>query len=176
MSRHELIFRNLDEILGEEKIKNKILNNEEILSYIGFAPTGKVHLGYLVPCMKICDLTRAGCKVAILIADVHALLDERRTPENKVSLRSLYYKNILTFILEYMGADMSNIFFTKGSDFQYTQHYNKDVWDLCRKVTISSAKKAGSEVVKQDKDPNLGSVIYPIMQAIDEKHVSIAFS
>jgi tyrosyl-tRNA synthetase len=46
-----------------------------------------------------------------------------------------------------------------------------DVLELSNNVTISAAKKAGTEVVKQNKDPKLGSALYPVMQAVDENYV-----
>lgn len=46
--------------------------------------------------------------------------------------------------------------------------------ELASKVTISAAKKPGTEVVKQDKDPKLGSALYSVMQAIDENYVGQA--
>lgn len=166
-----LIYRNLAEIIGKDRIEEKLSLNQPLTCYIGFAPTGQLHLGYLVPCMKIRDLTLAGCKVAIMIADVHSLLDERKTPKNLVDFRSDYYCKVLTFILQLLGADMTCIRFVRGSEFQYTGEYNMDVWDLTSRTTIAAAKKAGSEVVKQSKDPLLGSVIYPLMQVVDENHI-----
>lgn len=167
----DLIYRNLAEVIGKESIESKLSHGKTLTCYIGFAPTGQIHIGYLVPCMKIRDLTLAGCKVAIMVADVHALLDERKTPTHLVDARSQYYQLTLTKILEVLGAKMENIKFVRGSEFQHTADYSMDVWELCSRVTISAAKKAGTEVVKQDKDPKLGSAIYPIMQAVDENYV-----
>ena len=170
----ELIYRNLSEVIGRERLDAKIEKGDGLLCYIGFAPTGKIHLGYLVPCMKIRDLTLAKCNVAIMIADVHALLDERKTPKHLVELRSDYYRKMLFFILQMVGADMRHVTFVRGSEFQMNGNYAMDVWELSSKVTISAAKKAGTEVVKQDKDPKLGSAIYPMMQAVDENYVGQA--
>ena len=170
MDRTTLVYRNVSEIINKEKL-SKLLENDTPVGYIGFAPTGKIHLGYLVPCMKIKDLTLANCRIAIMIADMHAMIDERKTPKHLVELRSEYYRRVLTCILEKIGANMLNIKFISGSEFQLQPQYNLDVWDLSGRLTIGAAKKAGSEVVKQDKDPKLSSLLYPIMQVIDEKFV-----
>lgn len=140
--RSDLIFRNLEEIIGKEIIDAKLSQGKTLLCYIGFAPTGQVHAGYLVPCMKIRDLTLAGCNVAIMIADVHALLDERKTPSHLVELRSDYYRAIITKILEVLGANLSHVKFIRGSEFQLNGDYSMDVWELASRVTISAAKKA----------------------------------
>lgn len=169
-----LIFRNLEEVISRDVIEEKLAAGRRLSCYIGFAPTGQIHLGYLVPCMKIRDLTLAGCNVAIMLADLHALLDERKTPSHLVQLRSEYYQRILTKILEILGADLERVKFVRGSEFQLTEGYIMDMLDLSSRVTTNAAKKAGTEVVKQNKDSKLGSAIYPVMQAIDENYVGQA--
>lgn len=166
-----LIFRNLEEVIGHDLLKSKLEAGKTLLCYIGFAPTGQVHVGYLVPCMKIRDLTLAGCNVAIMIADVHAILDERKTPSHLVELRSDYYRLIITKILEMLGANLNHVKFIKGSEFQLNGDYSMDVLELASRVTVSAARKAGTEVVKQSKELKLGSAIYPVMQAVDENYV-----
>jgi tyrosyl-tRNA synthetase len=166
MEMSEGILTNLAEVIGEVSLSS------QLTGYIGFAPTGQIHLGYLIPCMKIRDLTLADANVAILIADIHATLDERKTPPELVAARSAYYQRTLTQILWILGADINRIKFVQGSEFQLTPEYNMKVWELASRITISAAKKAGTEVVKQAKDPKLGSAIYPLMQAIDEQFVT----
>jgi len=169
-----LIFQNLEEIIDRENIVRKIGAKKQLTCYIGFAPTGKIHIGYLIPCMKIRDLTVAGCKVAIMIADIHAILDARKTPPHLVKLRSTYYQIILMKILEILGAKVDNIKFVQGSDFQKSGEYIMDLLELSSRVTLVAAKKAGTEVIKQGGEGKLGSAIYPVMQAIDENYVGQA--
>lgn len=165
------ITQNLAETIGFDLLKSKLDENKQPSAYIGFAPTGKIHIGYFVPCMKIKDLTDSGIRVVIMLADVHAMIDDRKTPKDLISHRTLYYEKVLKTILQVFKVDMKMITFVKGSDFQLTGDYIMDVLELCNKVTISAAKKAGTEVVKQDKDPKLGSALYPVMQAVDENYV-----
>src|SRR3989338_6874293 len=96
----DLIYRNVADTIGPTV-------DASAVGYIGFAPTGEIHLGYLVPCMKIRDLTVAGCRIAIMLADIHAMLDERKTPEHLIASRSLYYELVLTQILSCLGAEMN---------------------------------------------------------------------
>lgn len=171
---NELIFRNLEEIIGRESLEVKIANKQKLLGYVGFAPTGQLHIGYLIPCMKIRDLTLAGCDVTIMLADLHAMLDNRKTPSQLIGARSEYYRLVLTKILTVLGANLTRIKFVRGSDFQRTGDYFMDVLELSSRVLVSAAKKAGSEVVKQSDESKLGSAIYPVMQAIDENYVGQA--
>lgn len=58
-----LISRNLQEILGEDRLKNILKENRDLKIYWGTATTGKPHVAYFVPMSKIADFLRAGCEV-----------------------------------------------------------------------------------------------------------------
>ena len=61
-----LITRNLQEVLGEENLKN-VVKERDLKIYWGTATTGKPHIAYFVPMVKIGDFLKAGCEVMILI-------------------------------------------------------------------------------------------------------------
>lgn len=60
--KKELITRNLQEHLGDEKLTS-ILKERDLKIYWGTATTGKPHVAYFVPMSKIADFLRAGCEV-----------------------------------------------------------------------------------------------------------------
>lgn len=60
--KKELITRNLQEYLGDEKLTS-ILKERDLKIYWGTATTGKPHVAYFVPMSKIADFLRAGCEV-----------------------------------------------------------------------------------------------------------------
>lgn len=62
--KYRLISRNLQEVLGEEKIKT-ILKERDLTIYWGTATTGKPHVAYFVPMSKIADFLRAGAGVTV---------------------------------------------------------------------------------------------------------------
>lgn len=67
MSYHEkknLIVRNLQEILGEDKL-DTILKERDLKIYWGTATTGRPHIAYFVPISKIADYLKAGCEACI---------------------------------------------------------------------------------------------------------------
>ncbi|TNN40495.1 Tyrosine--tRNA ligase, cytoplasmic [Liparis tanakae] len=59
--KFQLITRNLQEVLGEEKLK-QVLQERELKVYWGTATTGKPHIAYFVPMSKIADFLKAGCE------------------------------------------------------------------------------------------------------------------
>lgn len=50
-------------MLGEEKINKLLTSGKNIRIYWGTAPTGRPHIGYFVPVLKIADLLKAGLNV-----------------------------------------------------------------------------------------------------------------
>lgn len=64
-----LIKRNLQEVLGDENLK-KIVNERDLKIYWGTATTGKPHIAYFVPMIKIADFLKAGCEVRDRIESV----------------------------------------------------------------------------------------------------------
>lgn len=170
--KYVLITKDTQNVVGETDIIKKIISTRQVVVYWGTAPTGKVHIGYFRPLLKIKDLVDAGCIVKILIADLHAFLDNLKTPYELIDLRSQYYKTVLSAMLEFIGVNLKCIQFIKGTEFQLTPKYTLDVYKMLSHTTLSHAKHAGAEVVKQSENPLMTSLIYPVLQALDEEYLS----
>ncbi|CAD26632.1 TYROSYL tRNA SYNTHETASE [Encephalitozoon cuniculi GB-M1] len=167
-----LITRNLQEILGEEELK-RIVSERELNVYWGTAITGKPHIAYLVPLMKIKDFVDAGCNVKILFADIHGFLDNLKAPIEKVQHRCAYYEKLIKSALKMLCVDLDRIQFVKGSEFQKSERYTMDLYRILSITSKHDAKKAGAEVVRQVENPMVSSLVYPSMQALDEVHLSV---
>ncbi|KAI2652735.1 Tyrosine--tRNA ligase, cytoplasmic [Labeo rohita] len=170
--KFKLITRNLQEVLGEERLK-EILKERELKVYWGTATTGKPHVAYFVPMSKIADFLKAGCEVTILFADLHAYLDNMKAPWELLELRVQYYEQIIKAMLESIGVPLDKLKFVKGTDYQLSREYTLDVYRLSSMVTEHDAKKAGAEVVKQVEHPLLSGLLYPGLQALDEEYLKV---
>nr|XP_020656296.1 tyrosine--tRNA ligase, cytoplasmic [Pogona vitticeps] len=170
--KYHLITRNLQEVLGEDKLK-AILKEREPKIYWGTATTGKPHIAYFVPMSKIADFLKAGCEVTILFADLHAYLDNMKAPWELLELRTQYYENVIKAMLESIGVPLEKLRFIRGTDYQLSKEYTLDVYRLSSVVTQHDAKKAGAEVVKQVEHPLLSGLLYPGLQALDEEYLKV---
>lgn len=170
--KYDLITRNLQEILGEREIL-PILRKRNMNVYWGTAPTGSPSIAYLYPLLKIADLYDAECNITILIADIHAFLDNMKSPLEKIEARSKYYIEILKSILEIYGVDSNRIKFVLGSEYQLSPKYTMDIYKYGNMTTITNAKQAGAEVVKQTDNPLLTSLLYPLLQVLDEEYLNV---
>ncbi|KAG0002064.1 hypothetical protein BGZ80_002936 [Entomortierella chlamydospora] len=170
--KYSIISRNLQEVLGKEQIET-ILAERDLNIYWGTAPTGKPHLGYFVPMTKIADFLEAGCHITILIADIHAFLDNMKAPMELVGKRAEYYTELIKATLTSIGVPIDKLKFVLGSSYQLTAEYSLANMKMCSKTTEHDAKKAGAEVVKQVANPLLSGLMYPGMQALDEEFLGV---
>ena len=168
----KLITRNLQEYHGLEQIR-QILEQRSLKIYWGTAPTGRIHIGYLVPLMKIADYLATGCEVKILFADLHAMLDNLKSTHELVQLRCDYYEKMIKTILGALGVELDKLIFVRGSSFQLTPEYTSDVYKISTLSSLHDCKKAGAEVVKQTENPKLSGLLYPILQALDEQYLDV---
>jgi len=169
--RFELITRNLQEIISEKELRDLLKNKKEISVYWGTMPTGSISIAYFFPMLKIADFLKAGLKVKILLADLHAALDS--VPWNLLEKRYNYYERAIVTILKTIGVDIKKLEFVKGSDFQLKPEYSYDILRLSTLSSVHDATKAASEVVKQIKNPRVSGLIYPLMQVIDEQYLEV---
>lgn len=170
--KYELISRNLQEVLGEDKIKS-VLKERDLKLYWGTATTGKPHVAYFVPMSKIADFLRSGAEVTILFADLHAYLDNMKAPWELLALRTQYYESSIKAMLRSIGVPLEKLKFVKGTDYELSKEYTLDVYRLTSVVTEHDAKKAGAEVVKQVDHPLLSGLLYPGLQALDEEYLKV---
>jgi len=171
--KYELITRNLQEIIREDELRKKLKSKKEFSIYWGTMPTGSISIAYFFPMLKIVDFLKAGCRVKILLADLHALLDS--VPFEILEKRYEYYKEAILMILKRIGADVKKLEFIKGSDLQLNKSYFYDMLRLSTFTTIRNSTKAASEAVKSAKGDNvmLSGMIYPLMQALDEEYLKV---
>lgn len=167
----ELIKRNLQEVIGEEELVEKLKSGKEITVYWGTMPTGSISIAYFFPMMKIADFLRAGLRVKILNADLHAALDG--VSWEILDKRTAYYQSAIVLLLKTINVDISKLEFVRGKDIQLKPQYFHDMLKLSTMTTIAEAKHAAAEVVKSGDNPKLSGVIYPLMQALDEEYLQV---
>lgn len=172
--KFELITKGLQEVLNAQIFKDILEKNERpVKIYWGTAPTGKPHCGYFVPMIKLAHFLKAGCEVTVLIADLHAYLDNMKAPLEVVQHRARYYEHVVKTILTSINVPIEKLNFTIGSDYQLKADYTLDLFKLSNKVSQNDAKRAGADVVKQVANPLLSGLIYPLMQALDEQYLDV---
>jgi tyrosyl-tRNA synthetase len=162
MDRLELIKRNVQEIVTEEELEELLNKQEAPRAYVGYEPSGKIHMGHVLTVNKLIDLQKAGFKITVLLADVHAYLNRKGTLEE---VRKIADYNRRCFIA--LGLDEEKTDFVYGSDFQLGAEYMLNVLKLSRAVTLNRARRSMDEVGRAMDDPTVSQMVYPLMQAVD---------
>ncbi|KAF2730085.1 tyrosine tRNA ligase [Polyplosphaeria fusca] len=168
-----LIQTNLQETLNPEIIEKVLKEGRPLEIYWGTATTGRPHCGYFVPGLKLAQFLQAGCRVKVLLADIHGFLDNLKAPIELVKFRAEYYRFVIISLLKAVKVPIDRLEFVLGSSYQLTPEYTMDLFRLSSVVTEHDAKKAGAEVVKQVDNATLSGLIYPLMQSLDEEYLKV---
>ena len=79
MDKLSLIARNTEEIVTKEELEALVDSKNQPKAYVGYEPSGKIHMGHVLTVNKLLDLQQAGFQITVLLADVHAYLNEKGT-------------------------------------------------------------------------------------------------
>lgn len=162
MDRLALIKRNTEEIVTQEELERLLETKESPTAYVGYEPSGKIHMGHVLTVNKLIDLQNAGFEVTVLLADVHAYLNEKGTMEE---VREIADFNKECFIA--LGLEEGKTKFVYGSDYQLEPDYMLSVLKLARDTTLNRAKRSMDEVSRSADNPKVSQMVYPLMQAVD---------
>ncbi len=156
----DMIERGTLEIISHDELKEK-LQKDSPVAYIGYEPSGKVHLGHAITVKKMIDLQKAGFKIKILLADLHAYLNEKGTLEEIKEISEQMKKCFLAYGLS------EETEFILGSSFQTSEDYTYKVYELALSTTLARAKRSMAQITRHETDHRVAEVIYPLMQVVD---------
>ncbi len=171
MDRLELVTRNTEEIVTIDELKALMENKQHPRAYVGYETSGKVHLGHMLTANKLLDLQNAGFDIVVLLADLHAFLNEKGTLEE---VRKIADYNRDCFIA--LGLDPEKTEFVYGTEYQLKPDYMLKILRMARNTTLNRARRSMDEVSRNAENPMVSQMIYPLMQAIDiaDLHVDLA--
>ncbi len=160
-----LIKRNTVEIVKEEELVQLLKDKKEPSVYCGYEPNGPMHLGHFVTILKLMDLKKAGFKVKILLADVHAFLNRKGTEEDIKREVENWRKTIKA-----IGLDAEVVL---GSSFQFEKEYTLDVMRLAQDSTLNRGLRSMQEVARDIENATISQLLYPLMQIVDIKYLGV---
>ena len=164
--RFDLVTRNTAEVVEENELEELLADGSPSV-YVGYAPTGEMHIGHFTTMRKLADFIGAGMEVTVLVADLHAHLDDEKSPFDLLDARTEYYQEAIEGMVEAAGADPADVTFVRGMDYQLDEEYALELYRMAAETTISRSQRAASEVVRESESPNLGGLLYPLMQSLD---------
>ena len=161
----EMLERNVEEIVTSADLKDALASmsdsTDKLRAYVGFEPSGVVHIGHLPLIIKLRELQRIGFHVIVLLADMHAYLNEKGSLED---IRATADYNKRCFTAAGLSDETEYIF---GASFQMQEDYMLNVLKLATVTTEKRARRSMDELSRSKEDRKVSQLIYPLMQAID---------
>ena len=171
--KFDLITRNLIEFHDETELKSILQQRGELKLYWGVATTERPHIAYLPAIYKIIDFLNAGCSVTILLADLHAYLDNLKLPWDLLKHRSDFFQEIIQAMLKSFNISSDRVKFIRGTDYQLSKEYTFDTYRIGSIVTEERAREAVELVLKPAEHPVLNSLYYSCLQVLDEEYLKV---
>ncbi len=150
------------EVITSEELKTVLTDEKESIAYIGYEPSGKIHLGHAITVLKMITLQKMGFHIKILLADYHAFLNGKGKLED---IRETAKYNIKCF--KALGLDENKTEFVLGSKYQTQPEYTDLVYQLATMTTLIRARRSMAVIARDSEDQKVAEVIYPLMQVAD---------
>ena len=165
MDKLERLLKNTVEVVTVDDLKN-VLEKKKPKAYIGFEPSGLVHLGWKICANKIRDFIDCGFEFYILLADWHAYINDKLGGDiEKIRLCGRYMEDCF----EAMGIRRSEVRFVYASDYVSDPNYWKLVLKIAKANSIARVKRAMDIMGRKEEEAerDLSKLFYPVMQVAD---------
>ena len=164
--RLAIITRNTEELVTVDELRTLLTEKEEPTAYIGFEPSGIVHLGWVLVAQKIKDLTDAGFKVTVFWADWHAYINDKLGGDlENIRTCARYMEDC--FIA--LGIPADKVEFKYASEVLSNIEYWETVIKVAKVTTLARVKKSMTIMGRSQDEAEVDSskMFYPILQATD---------
>jgi tyrosyl-tRNA synthetase len=165
--RYALITRNVEELVTEEELKALLVKpGYQPTAYIGFEPSGLVHLGWALVAAKIRDLCAAGVKVTIFWADWHAYINDKLGGDlENIRTCARYMEDCF----KALGVPEDKVEFKYATDLLDGIDYWETVIKVAKVTSLSRVKRAMTIMGRSEDEAEVDSskLFYPILQASD---------
>ncbi len=160
---------------NKEFLKSKLIKGEKLSFYLGVDPTGPtLHLGHMIPMLKLAELQNLGHQIILLIGDFTAMIGD---PTDKSAVRKQLtrdevlencknYKEQAGKILNFSGSNKA--MFKFNSDWLSKMNFS-DVLELSSLVTVEQMLKRDmfEKRINEKKPIFIHEFMYPLMQGYD---------
>lgn len=173
-----LITRNVEEIVTLDELKALATSKKRARAYVGYEPSGKIHIGHLLTVNKLVDLQNAGFYITVLLADLHAYLNEKGELEE---IREMARENKRAF--EALGLDPDKTTFVLGGSdecgfsdkdgFQMTPEYQMRWQKLMQHISEKRAIRSMRLLARDPDNMKAAHIVYPILQVADVVELDI---
>jgi tyrosyl-tRNA synthetase len=172
----EFVERGVEAVFpSKDELKKRLLNGKKLRIYLGIDPTGPtLHLGHMIPAIKLKALQNMGHEVIFLIGDFTAMIgdpSDKSATRKKLSRKEVLsnlklYKKQASKVLSFSGKNSAKIKFNSKwlSKMTFT-----DVLELASQMTVDQMRKRDMFKIREEegRPTYLHEFLYPLMQGYD---------
>ncbi|MDR1404592.1 MAG: tyrosine--tRNA ligase [Candidatus Methanoplasma sp.] len=164
--RMAIITRDAEELITEGELRELLAKKERPRAYIGFEPSGLVHLGWALVTSKIKDLADAGFDVIVFWADWHAYINDK-LGGNLESIKTC--ARYMEDCFKALGVPCDKTKFVYASEILSDIKYWEMAIKVAKATTLSRVKRAMTVMGRSEDEAEVdfSKLIYPILQATD---------
>ena len=167
MDAYDRITRNAAEVVTDEEGRELAASPDGKRAYVGYEPSGVLHVGHMLTANKLIDLQELGFEVVVLLADVHAYLNGKGTFAEIRETATRMQEQFVAY-----GLDPEQTEFVLGSEYQLDEEYVLDLHALELETSLSRAERAMAEIAGGDT-ATVAHAVYPLMQALDIVYLDV---
>ncbi|MGC9310595.1 MAG: tyrosine--tRNA ligase [Candidatus Aenigmatarchaeota archaeon] len=166
-TRFEIIaMEPIEEIITPEELLDLLKRVERPVAYDGFEPSGVAHLGTgVLRAIKINDLLEAGCRFKLLLADWHAMLNNKMGGDlEKIQAAGKY----LIEVWKACGVDTEKVELVWASDLVKNPEYWRRVLEIAKLTTSARMVRCSTIMGRIEGEMQyVSQLFYPAMQVSD---------
>jgi tyrosyl-tRNA synthetase len=175
--RLSLLTRNTEEIVTVEELSALLASETSPKGYVGFEPSGLVHLGWMIMAEKINDFIDAGFDFTIFFADWHAYINDKLGGDiERIRTCARYMEDCF----ESLGVPREKVAYKFASEIMDDISYWEKVIKIGKAATLTRVKRALTIMGRQEEEAEMDAskTLYPLMQAADifELDLDVAYA
>jgi tyrosyl-tRNA synthetase len=162
----DLIARNTVEIITLDELREALESGRRLRGYIGYEPSGLVHVGWLVWMFKVADLVEAGVDFIVLEATWHAYINDKLGGDMSLIRDAAWL--VREFMRE-LGLPVDRIKFVDAEELASDPSYWALVINVAKNSSLARIRRALTIMGRRADEAELDAskLIYPAMQVAD---------
>jgi tyrosyl-tRNA synthetase len=162
----DIVVRNTIEVVTKEELVKLLIEREKIRGYIGFEPSGLIHIGWLVWMFKVRDLIDLGVEFYILEATWHAYINDKLGGDIDLIRKAARFTRR---VLEAVGVPETSVKYVDAEELVDSKEYWGILLRLAKNTTLARVKRALTIMgrTSSEAEYDFSKLIYPLMQVTD---------
>ncbi len=164
--RIRLVTRNTLEVVTLEELRERFETGDRLKGYIGYEPSGLVHVGWLIWMFKVRDMVEAGIDFTVLEATWHAKINDKLGGDMELIRESA---RLVRVVMESLGVPVERIRFRDAEELASDKDYWALVINVAKNASLARIKRALTIMGRRADEAEIDAskLFYPAMQVSD---------